>query len=307
MEITYDSTEDVLCVRFSDAPAAKDISYDGNVSVGYDADGQLAGMTILDLSSVLPRNTEKDETTLVLNERESRRLLELMESPPPRSEHFLAAIARYREWLRDNGPSVGVDTCAWMAHQAYLLRSGALNEAQRDILATFFEELVATKRQEIEALLRRLLVDRWLLDLQTTDAGVVQRMEAFQARFREALQAYPSLREHVTARLEAVWREARTALKHSPSIGEHDAQEPPETCPYTLENVLAEAIPQGGKEPPDSESLLDKVSTCISHNTPVGGNIFLDLGFPPDEAERLKNESDQRIATARAKRGYGDN
>ena len=120
MKITYESTEDVLCVRFSDAPVAKDVSYDGNVSVGYDADGQLADMTILDFSSVLPRNTEKDETTLVLTERESRRLLELMESPPPRTERFLAAIARHSESLRNNEPSVGVDTCAWMAHQAYL-------------------------------------------------------------------------------------------------------------------------------------------------------------------------------------------
>lgn len=249
MKITYDSTEDVLCVRFSDAAVTKDISYDWNVSVGYNTNGQFADMTILDLSSVLPRNTEKDEATLVLTERESRRLLELMKSPPPRSEHFLAAIARYREWLRDNEPSVGVDTCAWMAHQVSLLRSGALNEAQRDILATFFEE-----------------------------------------------QASPSLREHVTARLEAVWREARTSLKHSPSISEHDAQEPPETCPYALENVLAEAIPQGAMEPPGSESLLDKMSSCISHITPVGGNIFLDLGFPPDEAERLKEESDRRMS-----------
>ena len=307
MKITYDSTEDVLCVRFSNAPVAKDVSYDWNVSVGYDADGHLADMTILDLSSILSRNSEKDETTLVLTERESRRLLELMESPPPRSERFLAAIARHRESLRDNEPSVGVDTCTWMAHQVSLLRSGALNEAQRDILATFFEEQVATKRQEIEALLRRLLVDQWIRDLRTTDAEVVRRMEEFRARIREALQASPSLREHVTAHLEAVWREARMALKHSPVISEQEAPEPPETCPYTLENVLAEAIPQGDMEPSDSESLLDKVSTCISHITPVGGNIFLDLGFSPDEAERLQDESDQRIANERAKRGDGDN
>ncbi|WP_211208230.1 hypothetical protein [Leeia oryzae] len=29
--------------------------------------------------------------------------------------------------------------------------------------------------------------------------------------------------------------------------------------------------------------------------TPVGGNIFLDLGFPPDEAVALKAASDRKI------------
>lgn len=39
----------------------------------------------------------------------------------------------------------------------------------------------------------------------------------------------------------------------------------------------------------------------ITHITPVGGNIFLDLGFPPEEAERLKAESDHRIDQEKAK------
>lgn len=32
------------------------------------------------------------------------------------------------------------------------------------------------------------------------------------------------------------------------------------------------------------------------HVTPVGGNVFADLGFAPDEAVRLKAESDRIIA-----------
>lgn len=34
----------------------------------------------------------------------------------------------------------------------------------------------------------------------------------------------------------------------------------------------------------------------ISHITPAGGNVFLDLGFPAEEAEQLKMESVRRIA-----------
>lgn len=34
-----------------------------------------------------------------------------------------------------------------------------------------------------------------------------------------------------------------------------------------------------------------------THITPAGGNIFLDLGFNPEEATRLKAHSDMLIQT----------
>ena len=33
-----------------------------------------------------------------------------------------------------------------------------------------------------------------------------------------------------------------------------------------------------------------------THITPAGGNVFADLGFPPEEAKALKAESDRIIA-----------
>ena len=35
-----------------------------------------------------------------------------------------------------------------------------------------------------------------------------------------------------------------------------------------------------------------KCRTGIEHVTPVGGNVFLDLGFPPEVAAKLKIETD---------------
>ena len=35
-----------------------------------------------------------------------------------------------------------------------------------------------------------------------------------------------------------------------------------------------------------------------THITPVGGNVFSDLGFPPEEAKALQAESRKRIAAA---------
>jgi predicted XRE-type DNA-binding protein len=40
--------------------------------------------------------------------------------------------------------------------------------------------------------------------------------------------------------------------------------------------------------------------SVIEHETPVGGNIFADLGFAPDEATALHAESQRRIADALA-------
>ena len=38
----------------------------------------------------------------------------------------------------------------------------------------------------------------------------------------------------------------------------------------------------------------------ITHRTPADGNIFADLGFPPEEAARLLAEADQTIDEKRA-------
>ncbi len=38
------------------------------------------------------------------------------------------------------------------------------------------------------------------------------------------------------------------------------------------------------------------VDTRTTHITPVGGNIFADLGFGPEEADRLLAETDQAIS-----------
>ena len=38
------------------------------------------------------------------------------------------------------------------------------------------------------------------------------------------------------------------------------------------------------------------IETAIMHVTPVGGNVFVDLGFESGEANALKEESDRVIA-----------
>lgn len=61
----------------------------------------------------------------------------------------------------------------------------------------------------------------------------------------------------------------------------------PFQCPRTLAGWI-----RLGRE----QYTRDELLPVIGHITPIGGNVFLDLGFPPDEAERLKEESDRCIS-----------
>ena len=49
----------------------------------------------------------ESESTIVMTRRESLRLLEMIESPPPRNEQFLQAEARYQRMKNDAGSAAG--------------------------------------------------------------------------------------------------------------------------------------------------------------------------------------------------------
>lgn len=54
-----------------------------------------------------------------------------------------------------------------------------------------------------------------------------------------------------------------------------------------------------------STNRLPVDGTFIEHETPADGNIFLDIGFPPEEAANLKIRSDLMIEIIRTVRGRG--
>jgi hypothetical protein len=56
MQATYYEDDDILELRFSDAPIAKEISQDWNINISFDAAGNLVEMVILEAreAGILP-------------------------------------------------------------------------------------------------------------------------------------------------------------------------------------------------------------------------------------------------------------
>lgn len=48
MRTTYDPDDDILYMRFSDKPIAREVAHGWNINIAYAKDGDLVEMTILD-------------------------------------------------------------------------------------------------------------------------------------------------------------------------------------------------------------------------------------------------------------------
>ena len=94
---------------------------------------------------------------------------------------------------------------------------------------------------------------------------------------------------------EIVWRIERLRQR----IGSDSADNSPSFAARTYGEYRRMTLPRCGPFPSrgcktdNPSEAIETMSTVISHITPADGNIFLDLGFPPEEAERLKEEADR--------------
>ena len=81
---------------------------------------------------------------------------------------------------------------------------------------------------------------------------------------------------------------------------------------YTVKELVAQCDPDA-QMPEDLKAREstpsvghEDIDNGSSHVTPADGNVFLDLGFEPEEAERLLMESDRAIVERRALKIFGD-
>jgi hypothetical protein len=140
------------------------------------------------------------------------------------------------------------DFFAWACHNAALLRSGRVAEADLEHLAEEIEDMGKAQRNALRSHLRQLLVH--LLKLDYSPAGDPRRgwfeeVQNARAEIADRLADSPSLAPEAEGIMAEVWprarRQARDALN---AFGEQAAL--PEQCPYSLEQALDEAFfPEG--------------------------------------------------------------
>jgi hypothetical protein len=141
--------------------------------------------------------------------------------------------------MRTSSPAYAADFAAWAAHQAVMARLGQWEDMDQEHLA---EELEALSRSEhsaleshLEVLLTHLL--KWRFDVDSPDPRRLWRLTIREQRRRLArlLQRSPSLRPTLPQVLHDSYPHARLMAIDATDL---PATALPETCPWTLQEVL---------------------------------------------------------------------
>ncbi len=129
------------------------------------------------------------------------------------------------------------DFLAWTEQQAALLRAGELSEIDARHLAEEIESVGASERREVRRRLARLL--QHLLKWQYQPEYRSRSWSTTILRQRNELAAVlddsPSLRAALPAVLPGAFR-----LGHGWAIQETGLLELPETCPWSIEQVMSD-------------------------------------------------------------------
>lgn len=99
--MTYDATDDTITIALTGNPVVRSVSVGWSVNIGYDLDDKVAQIKIIDAVTLgywppeqIMGDSGKDEQPIWLTQRESLRLLEMLENPLPRSLKLLMGLAR---------------------------------------------------------------------------------------------------------------------------------------------------------------------------------------------------------------------
>jgi hypothetical protein len=131
------------------------------------------------------------------------------------------------------------DYYEWLEQQAQLLREGRIEDIDAQNLVEEFEELAMGERASVES--RAETVIEHLLKLEHSPADRPRRgwrLTVVRHRGRLAKRLTASLRNRLEASLGAVYRDARRAAVIGLEADKVRADQLPDVCPYTLDQVL---------------------------------------------------------------------
>ena len=133
------------------------------------------------------------------------------------------------------------DFVAWATLTAELLRHGRFAEIDFEQVAEEIQELADMMKSAVRSQMRRMLMHLIKLRIQPQRAGSSWRRSIAGARaeIEDAIEDSPSLRRHLEETLERTYRRAvKQALDETNLAAKAAELAIPETCPYTLDELL---------------------------------------------------------------------
>lgn len=129
------------------------------------------------------------------------------------------------------------DFALWSVQQAALVRTGKFERLDRDNVAEELESLLRAEQRHIERFLGTLLTNLLKWDKQPGErSGNWQSgIRGWRNALRDVLDESPSLSSYPGEVLEEVYGRAREKASEETTVFLHLF---PETCPYTIEQIL---------------------------------------------------------------------
>lgn len=137
------------------------------------------------------------------------------------------------------------DFALWSVQQAALVRAGKFERLDRDNVAEELESLSRAEQRHIERFLGTLLNNLLKWEKQPGDrSGNWQSgIQGWRSALRDVLENSPSLSSYPGKVIEEIYGRARQKASEETTVYLHLF---PETCPYTLEQILdADFLPGG--------------------------------------------------------------
>ncbi len=131
------------------------------------------------------------------------------------------------------------DYYAWLEQQAQLLREGRIEDLDAENLVEEFEELAMGERASVES--HAATVVEHLLKLEHSPAERPRRgwrLTVVRHRGRLAKRLTASLRKRLEASLGNLYHDARRAAAIGLEVDKVRADQLPDTCPYSLDQIL---------------------------------------------------------------------
>ena len=141
-----------------------------------------------------------------------------------------------------NSKTHETDFYAWTKEQAHLLKTGQLHQIDWQNIAEEIEDMGRSEKRQLESRLEILMMHllKWEFQPNLRSRSWQLTIKEQRLRLEKLLQKNPSLQPYLTEAIEDVYPLATISAERETGLSLF-----PETCPYTLAEILSsEFLPE---------------------------------------------------------------